>query len=372
VGHEEVGLVQCKRVVPWSVAILFSFGVGGVTPSRAAAQCCGSEQCDGDFNCDSQVTVDEVIVAVNNVLNGCSAVGADQACADAATASCAKLDQCVLHGSAIRYGDASVCQARQKQACLVRLGATGTGNNPAAVESCAGQTPSASCNEFDEGGIPECQAKIGTMANGAACAFPGQCESANCAIVTGTNCGTCTPPNQAGDSCATTSCSAGLQCVKSSQQCQPRGTGGDACDTDHPCGAGLSCVTPAAMPSGTCRVAGNTLNAPCDPKHQNAPGCDPNAGLYCDSGTNTCLATAYVTAGAQCGTVNHMLMTCTDASTCFGAQGQTPGTCIADAANGMPCDTDAGPSCIGPARCVTGGPAATAGVCRLPDPTKCT
>jgi len=360
------------RIVSGWLVVFCLFATVTVSPSLSAAQCCGSEQCSGDFNCDGQVTINEIIMAVNNALTGCSMpVSADQACADSGTATCTKLDQCVVNGTTIRYGGATTCQVRQKEACLVRLGATGTGNTPAAVEGCVSQVPSASCSDFDSGNIPECQAKIGSGANGAPCAFGGQCESANCALATGTNCGTCAAPNRAGDSCATTSCSQGFACVTATQQCQPRGTAGGTCDADHPCGAGLSCVTPAAMTSGICRAAGNSVGAVCDAKHQTAPGCDPNAGLYCDASTNTCLAFTYAIAGAQCGSVNHGTVVCTNASTCFGAQGQTPGMCVADALEGMSCDTQTGPSCLPPATCVTGSATATSGVCRLPDPTVC-
>jgi len=210
-----------------------------------------------------------------------------------------------------------------------------------------------------------------TWRKGAPCAFSGQCESANCATITGTNCGSCAPPNLAGDSCATTSCSQGLFCIAGTQQCQPRGSAGAGCDADHPCGAGLSCVTAAAMPSGTCQTAGSSVETACDPKHQNAPGCDPSAGLYCDASTKTCHAVTYATAGGQCGSINQVSVACTNASTCFGAQGETPGTCVANALEGMACDTQAGPSCVPPATCVTGSPTATNGVCRLPDPTVC-
>lgn len=360
------------RIISGGLAVLWLCAAVTLLPSQSAAQCCGSEQCSGDFNCDGQVTINEVIIAVNNALNGCLVpVSADQACADSGTANCTKLDQCLVNGTTIRYGGASTCQARQKQACLERLGATGTGNTPNAVELCVSQVPSASCSDFDLGSIPECEAKVGSGANGAPCAFGGQCESANCAIVTGTNCGTCAAPNQAGDSCATTSCSQGLFCIAATHQCEPRGTAGGTCDSDHPCGAGLSCVTPAAMASGTCQAAGNSVGTACDAKRQTAAGCDPNAGLYCDAKTNACAAVSYAIAGAPCGSINQVTVACTNASTCFGSQGQTPGTCVADAPEGLPCDTEAGPSCLPPANCVTGGATATSGVCRLPDPTVC-
>lgn len=341
------------------------------SPSRA--QCCGSEQCNGDFNCDGQVTVDELLTAVNSALLGCTAsVGADQACTDLATADCTKLDACVFNGSTVRYGGASTCRNRQRQACLLRLGATGTGNSPPDVELCVSQVPSSTCTDFDLGNIPECQAKIGAGTDGAACVFGGQCQSSNCAIVTGTNCGQCAPANTAGDSCATTSCSHGFTCVAATQQCQPIGSSGGTCDSDHPCGTGLTCVTPSGAASGTCQTAGTSLGVACDPKHQTAAGCNNSMGFFCNGATKTCDAVTYVTAGAQCGSVSStQLGTCTNASTCFGAQGSTPGTCVANATDGMPCNIETGPACIPPARCITASPTATSGTCRFPDPTKC-
>ncbi len=359
------------RVALNSLLTVVLFGLLAAAPPRSAAQCCGSEQCAGDLNCDGQVTVDEIITAINNALGNCVVVGADQACGDLGAANCAKLDQCVLNGSNIRYGGGSTCQARQKNACLARLNAPGIGNNPAGVEQCVSDLPAGSCSDFDLGNIPECEAHIGNGVNGAPCAFPGQCASSNCALVTGTACGTCAPPTQAGDSCATASCSHGFTCVSATQLCQPVGNAGAACDADHPCGAGVQCVTPAEASMGTCTIAGTSAGVACDPQRVTAPGCAANAGLYCNGSTQTCAPIAYVTAGAPCGSVNHGVADCTNASTCFGSQGSTPGTCVADAADGMPCDTQVGPACVPPAVCVTGSGAATGGTCRLPDATAC-
>src|SRR5579862_2069816 len=300
-----------------------SFTVRLLVASPGAAQCCGSEQCAGDLNCDGQVSISEIIATINNALFGCGAsVSADQACTDLAAATCAKVDDCAFNGTTQRYGGATTCQIRQKAVCLERLVASGTGNNPTAVEACVQGTPGASCDDFDAGNIPECESKIGTEPNGAPCAFGGQCESSVCAIAAGTNCGTCAAPTSAGDSCARTPCSHGFTCVAAIQQCEPIGAAGGACDADHPCGAGLTCVTPAGSAEGTCQRSGTSAGAPCDPKHQTAPGCNASMGFYCSAGT--CVPLAYVTAGGQCGTG----VACTYASTCFGAQGAVMGTCV--------------------------------------------
>ena len=352
--------------------LLLLFGPAIFGAQCAAAQSCPVAQCSGDFNCDGRVTVDEILRTVKNALDGCPpGLTNDQACSDYAVAQCAKLDQCVVNGTTSRYGGTAICQVRQKDACLARLRAPGTGNNAAAVELCVQELPTGSCTDFDLGNLPECMAKIGTRADGQPCAFAGQCESSNCAIATGTNCGVCAEASQPGESCAAASCSHGFACVKATQLCQPRGVLDGNCDADHPCGAGLSCVTPSGAPSGTCQVAGNTLGAPCDPQRESAPACDPNFGLYCDGATHTCQAVTYAAPGGQCGVVKPLVVNCTNDSTCFGAQGQTPGMCVANAADGMACDTLAGPSCVPPAQCVTGSASATAGTCQLPDASAC-
>jgi hypothetical protein len=358
-------IVRCR------FALLFVLGLAITGPQQAVAQSCPGEHCDGDFNCDGQVTIDEIMVSVSNALNGCrEGISRDQACTDFAAAQCTKLDQCVVNGTTSRYGGVAICQARQKEACLARLNAPGTGNNPSDVELCTQQLPTASCTDFDLGNVPECLAKVGTRENGQPCAFPGQCQSSICAIATGTNCGTCAMASQSGESCATTSCSHGFACVKDTQ-CQPLGTSSSPCDANHPCGAGLSCVTPSGAQSGTCETAGSSVGTPCDPQHQTAPACDPNVGLYCDGTTRSCLAVTYTLTGGACGFVSPIVVHCTNDSTCFGALGQTPGLCAANAVDGAHCDTQLGPSCLPPAQCVTGSASATAGTCQLPDAAAC-
>lgn len=361
-----------RCIVRGGFAMVFLLGLATLGPRPATAQTCPGEHCSGDFNCDGQVTVDEILVSVNDALNGCpQGISADQACTDFAAAQCAKLDQCIVNGSTSRYGGVAVCQARQKQSCLTHLIASGTGNSPTDVELCAQQLPTASCGDFDLGNVPECMAKVGTRADGQPCAFGGQCQSSNCAIATGTNCGICAEPSLPDSPCDTASCSHGFVCVKSTLKCQPRGTSSGTCDTDHPCGAGLSCVTAQGAQAGTCETAGSSVGTPCDPQRKTEASCDPNLGLYCDGTSRSCLAVTYTVAGGQCGFVSPIVVDCTNDSTCFGAQGQTPGMCMANAADGAACDTQAAPSCLPPAQCVTGSAAVTAGTCQLPAPAAC-
>jgi hypothetical protein len=294
---------------------------------------------------------------------------AERACSDLAVASCQKEDQCVQNAVVTFYGDAATCQARQQLSCLPYLTAPGVTNTTADVENCAAAATAASCEEFLTG-IPCLHA--GTRTVGDACSQTVQCVSgAYCAIVRGTTCGTCAPPVQPGSSCAEVSCSHGLVCVSDNLECQPLGSNGDACDTDHLCGTGLWCVRPDAATAGRCEPAGTTAGTPCAPSGYTAPGCDFDAGLYCDARTDTCAEVGYASVGAQCGYVNGTYVRCTDASACVTVLGQSNGVCKAAAPDGGPCDTVSGPPCLPPARCVTGNPTATSGTCEIADPLAC-
>jgi hypothetical protein len=301
----------------------------------------------------------------------CGADGptADDACTQVAAANCAKIDQCIKNGTAIRYGDAPTCQARQKQSCLTALKAPGTGNSPTLVQTCATALPAASCEDYEQGNVTACQ-RNGARSDGMPCAYPGQCKSGFCAINKGTNCGSCAEPTQAGASCATTTCSRGQVCANNNQ-CQPDGTQGTSCDRDHPCGYGLSCVGSSTTATGTCQASGMAAGTACDPIRKTAPACAGSLGFFCSSTTNMCAPITYVSAGSMCGLVSGAQVNCTAGSDCFGDTTTTPGTCKAQAADGMPCDTAAGPNCLPPARCVTGSATVTAGTCRLPDAAAC-
>jgi hypothetical protein len=70
-------------------ATLLTAAIVSLSVPRAHAQC--NPTCQGDFNLDGQVTVDEIIVSVNNALNGCGGTE-QQGCIDSggtvATALC--------------------------------------------------------------------------------------------------------------------------------------------------------------------------------------------------------------------------------------------------------------------------------------------
>ena len=361
-------------------------------------------------------------------LVGCAGgghVSADAACTDLAAAQCARLDACSANLDTARvYGDAETCKARVKLGCLAAAAAPNTAPNTQDVsEFCGQQFPSFSCADvLNNAAQPACTPPPGKLDINGVCLYGRQCASGHCAVPRGLACGNCAPPSMAGDSCAVVPCGAGLFCSKKAQVCAMGGALMGTCDPDNPCGAGLSCQ--GAMPGmnpgdpfmpGMCVAAGQQAGVPCDPSQAMGPGCDPNAGLYCEASIKrcaklrasgagqTCGAGYYCTGGAQCvgkpvpvpgcsadtdcnapakcqSSSSKCIETCTKASDCksglnpkceTGVCAFTNFTCVAPAADGNPCDTAAGPGCLAPARCILGNPSGTAGTCTLPDATQC-
>ncbi len=56
-----------------SIILVFATALLALWPARSQAQC---NQCKGDFNGDNAVTIDEILVSVNNALTNCPAPGA--------------------------------------------------------------------------------------------------------------------------------------------------------------------------------------------------------------------------------------------------------------------------------------------------------
>jgi hypothetical protein len=295
---------------------------------------------------------------------------AAEACADLAQARCAMRASCSNDVSVTRvYGDMTTCLAREQTACQDGLAGPGTGNDPDMVEACVRAYPTFSCADFFDNKPPAPCAPTGSRANGAACAFNGQCTSGFCSGTKNAACGTCADSPAAGDSCATSACGHGQVCVDSTLLCQDRGTLNATCDSDHPCGNGLSCTGNNATTAGTCQNALTAANLPCGGQ---LPGCDGNVGLRCTgpSGTGkSCQPITYVGDGKPCGTMGDgSFVQCTRGD-CYIATGLIAGgqqgTCKADAADGAACDIQLGPGCTPPARCVVAG-TGTAGTCTVP------
>jgi hypothetical protein len=293
-----------------------------------------------------------------------------QACTDSSYARCNRFQACSPVILQVRYGDEATCESLLDAFCTNSVTAPSSGSTPATVEACVQQIPSWACSDYvnDLNSPPACQQATGSLASGAACAFPAQCSSGFCAIAAGSACGVCAALPQAGDSCAQlTTCGAGLSCNSASSACATFALSGSSCALGQPCVSGNACEGASASVSGTCDLSAETLGTTCNPS---GGGCDSTQGLSCNSQSKQCVALQLVGAGQPCGTVNDEGASCTNGGKCLG-ETTTPGTCTATAAVGAACDLSAGPGCISPSRCIVARDAGTAGTCLIPDATQC-
>jgi hypothetical protein len=301
------------------------------------------------------------------VIAGCgSDLSRDQACSDFATARCGTLMTCSAADLQKRWPDADTCEAREKLACMDALAAPQTANSPAAEKACADALPDSGCAAFLSGVMPPsaCLAKKGPRATGAACGFAAQCSTGFCSVADDALCGTCAAPPMPGDSCASSGCGPTMSCVSSTMTCQVPVAASGACGKDLPCGVGLSCVGSTTTTMGTCQPEVATAGAACDPKQATGPNCSGGAGLTCDTQAKTCVAQPLAAANQSCGLIGTVRTACSAGATCSIPSGQTMGVCVAPAADGGACNTDTGPGCQTPAKCVNGS-------CQLPGSMTC-
>ena len=316
---------------------------------------------------------------------GSSGDSPDKACSILAQAQCDRRQACT---NAVQpdgvfilntYGDLTTCLVRQQEACVNNATAPGTGTSPAQLEKCASEYTNWSCTDlFDNNANPppDC-APPGKLANGQMCAFAGQCASRFCSGTKNASCGLCADEPLDGDSCTTSGCAPGQACKTESPSamvCRDRLLVGDAtCTSDAPCQAFASCVGTSTTKAGVCTLTSSALGAACGGTN---PACESNLGLAClgASGSKTCQQVAYVQDPGACGTLpDGSRAECINAD-CFTTNGpavatDTNATCKAKHTEGLPCDTQFGPLCLTPARCVTSG--GTAGTCVVPTATSC-
>ena len=307
-------------------------------------------------------------------LAGCSSgPSAEQACSKEGSDRCAALMMCSPADLSRRFGDLATCEARETLACVDGVDAPKTGQTPQNEENCGEQLLAQSCDAYLSNVMPPtaCEPPDGPGSNGAPCAFSGQCSSGFCAVPSYGLCGTCALAPAAGASCASAGCPLTMTCVASTMLCEVPVPDGGLCSAGLPCASGLACVGSSTTTMGACTVQPTTVGASCDASRKLGPDCSGDAGLVCDSTTNTCVTEPLVAASQPCGTMNGVFTGCTGGATCMRPSGGATGTCVAPAADGAACDTLNGPTCLTPARCVTGGSGSTAGTCQLPGSMTC-
>jgi hypothetical protein len=332
---------------------------------------------------------------------GGSGPSAAEACADAAKAACAQRDTCSMNGflNDAAFGSTATCEARSALACPSSLMAKGTAQTPAHLEECVAAYAGYACADFFDNDPPSaCTPPAGTQANGAPCGASAQCASTFCATGPFAVCGTCAALPAAGAPCLVQAdCGRDLACAKPQGSTpQTPGTcaawvpmGGECLAGQSPCAAGLVCVGEevASSTKGKCQPAASAIGAACDLTRKTMASCDANLGLFCvpasatSKGVGTCQPIKLAAPGEPCGVLGAAPVTgfasCKDGGLCKKASpGDNAGTCVAAAADGMPCDSDVtkGPPCMSPAKCVpaSGAPmGTTSGTCVVPDATKC-
>jgi hypothetical protein len=203
---------------------------------------------------------------------GCgSDTSAAQACQDVAHAECQKRmtysDSTNPTGASIvrTFGSMENCVMQETLACMNRLAAPATGNNPAVVEKCVAAFATYSCADFFNNNPPAVCAPTGPGVNGSPCEFNAQCSSGYCSGTKNVLCGVCAAIPAADTSCATTNCAHDQTCVSATTECEPVGVPAGSCDDYHPCGDGLSCLgnDTATSTAGSCMAAGEQVGTPC-------------------------------------------------------------------------------------------------------------
>lgn len=313
----------------------------------------------------------------------------DKACSLLAQAQCALRQSCSNAVNQVgvnilaSYGDMQTCIARQQMTCANNANAPGTGSSAAQIERCANEVPSWTCTDFfDNGANPPADcAPAGKRSNGQPCAVNGQCASRFCAGIKNASCGVCSDEPVDGASCLTSTCAPGQVCrseADGSMVCRERRLLGDpTCTSDLPCQSFSSCVgasstDPTKM--GVCTETSATLGPACGATN---PACEGNQGLAClgPTGSKTCQQVAYLSEPSACGTLaDGSRAECIDGD-CFtptapAAASDTNAKCVSKVADGSACDTQVGPLCQTPARCVTNA-GSTRGVCTVPNPALC-
>lgn len=255
------------------------------------------------------------------------AVAAARACADLASAFCAKLERCSAFALSVSYSDKASCETRFALGCGPTFSAPGTSATPEKTATCAASVGALACGDVLAGNLgTACTVTAGALANGTACTEDAQCVSTFCARAPTDACGKCAPPTTAGGACVSSTCSRGTVCPKGATKCitSVRGAVGAAC----------------------------TVQEECD--LANAVGCNTLS--------KKCIALALTPAGGQCGLNGNTFNVCAKSGACSSA---LSGTCSGAAADGATCsDADTGPHCLAPARCVNAK-------CIVTDPTSC-
>lgn len=315
-----IGILDARHVCALVVVpVVFSFLVAAGCSSSSSAGTADADAGSGGGS-DSGTTNGD-----SGSVSGESA----KACADAADAFCNQVQTCSPFGMQATFGDIATCKARFVLGCDQKFSFQGTSATVADTEACAAALPAVSCDDFIASNLGSaCATKPGALANGAACGDDAQCQSTFCARAPDSECGTCSDVSTQGGACVNSSCSTGFTCPTGQSKCQKPVAG----QIDDPC--------------------------------QSQADCDLAHGVGCNTNDDKCLKLE-ISSDGSCGADSitpSKFTICPANGTCDALLG---GNCHPAAADGASCSTGtSGPSCLSPAKCVSGK-------CTLPDPTAC-
>jgi hypothetical protein len=337
-----------------------------------------------------------VIAACNSDSSSNMETAIAEACAADAQSYCDKRRTCWPEGvNDFRFrrdwGSFEGCIELRRASCLADLRRKSTGLSPMRTASCARALSKQSCPDFLAGlaiAVSECPPVVGQLEDKAPCAAGNQCKSNYCNRSDDQVCGQCADKAGIGAACdQNADCAGGLSCQVGSdlvtKTCLTppapvaRAKLGEPCGGTLPaCDANLVCVGAAMM--RVCQPVVATEGATCDPAHRTASDCDAALFLACNRTTLVCERRKLADLGQPCNELpDGSNATCGGGANCVrpAVAGQRPpaGTCVADAAAGLPCAPAAadGPGCQPGLRCVLDAPAAPTGRCYAQDLTMC-
>lgn len=274
------------------------------------------------------------------------------ACQQFADAICPRLAACAPAPFRVMYGQTERCRSRMGSSCAAVFARQGVKPNAGMIEACTRGLGMASCDQVVLSMLPKaCRAMLTTRKLGDACTSDEECLD-----------GLCSGDDQSSRHCTLApvgtfcytdgDCSSGNVCGPGGRCGALRGLG-MPCDLNHPCLPLLSCVGLDDDRNGVCQGP-LPLGAHCDPLRQTTPGCDAMHGGYCHPYKHTCEEMRWADGGAPCGADEQTgeVLLCSAGATCH-KQGDLA-TCVPPAADGAPCDVEAGPDCLMPAQCIAG------------------